>query len=334
MFQENVPLAGFSSYKIGGPARYFFEAKNIEELKRAVEKAGKENLKIFILGGGTNVLFGDEGFDGLVLRPAFGFMKRSDGKVSAGAGVLMSDLVNFAIENELGGLEWAGGLPGTLGGAIRGNAGAFKGEIKDVIESVKSFDIRTLNEIERNFQECCFGYRSSVFKNDSGKEIIVSAVLNFSKGDKNEIKKSVEEKISYRKERHPMESPNVGSIFKNIPVSQIDADIEQIDADTIRVNPRLRPASDGQARSSPRLSAFTAPVKSDPFPVVPAAFIISEAGLKGVRSGNAMVSPKHPNFIVNTLDAKASDVKNLINLVKNEVKKKFGIELEEEIIFA
>ena len=120
-----------------------------------------------------------------------------------------------------------------------------------------------------------------------------------------------------------MEYPNIGSIFKNVPLSQINAEVTQINADTVRVHPR----------GNLRRSAFTAPVKNDPFPVVPAAYLIHAAGLKGVSSGGAMISPKHPNFIVNVLDAKAADVKKLIRLVTMKVRKQFGVKLEEEVMY-
>ncbi len=336
MFKENFPIHTLTSYKIGGPARYFFEAKNPDELKMAIKEIKKRNLEFFVLGGGTNLLIGDEGFPGLVLKPSINFIESSGEEVSVGAGVSMFDLINFSIERGLSGLEWAGGLPGTVGGAIRGNAGCFGGEIKDIVKNVKSLDTETLREIERSFSDCGFGYRSSIFKSSPGKEIILSATLGLKKGDAEEIGKSVNEKISYRRERHPLEYPNAGSIFKNIPVSRINADITQINADTIRVHTRppanVSNAGKWRAGNNPRQSAFTAPVKIDPFPVIPAAYIISEAGLKGVSAGGAMISPKHPNFIVNVFGAKSSDVKALINLVKSEIKNKFDIELEEEII--
>ena len=307
MFKENVSLSEFSSYKIGGPARYFFEAKNADELKKAVEEAKKRNLEFLVLGGGTNFLIGDEGYPGLVLKPSIDFMEINGEEVSAGAGTLMHDLVAFSAERGLSGLEWAGGLPGTVGGAIRGNAGAFGGEIKDSVKKVKSLNTSTLEEIERNAPDCDFGYRQSIFKNQPNKEIIISAVFSLMKGESEKIKTSVNEKISYRKERHPMEHPNAGSIFKNVDVKKIPEN---------------------------QIARFKKSIKTDPCPVVPPAYIISEAGLKGLSCGGAMVSPKHPNFIVNVSDAKSSDVRNLINIAKTEVKNKFGIDLEEEIISA
>lgn len=322
MFKENISLATLGSYRIGGPARYFSMPQTMAGLAGAIREAKKNNLDMFVLGGGTNVLPKDDGFEGLVLKPDLRDLAVSGENISAGAGVPMAELLNYSITHSLSGLEWAGGLPGTLGGAIRGNAGAFGGEMKDVVKSVRSIHTDTLEEIEREASACDFEYRSSVFKKANGREIITSAVLRLKKGDLSDIRRITMERIAYRETRHPMEYPNIGSIFKNVPVPQIDADIAQINADTINVNPR----------GDQRISAFTAPVKNDPFPVVPAAYLISEAALKGVSFGGAMISPKHPNFIVNVLDAKASDVETLIGLVKNEVRKKFGVVLEEEII--
>ncbi len=220
----------------------------------------------------------------------------------------MSDLLDFTAKNGLAGLEWAGGLPGTVGGAIRGNAGAFGSETKDAILEVTSIDIskKDIKLVKRNNLECKFGYRNSFFKQYDGREIITEAIFSFQKGEPAAIAKAIVEKINYRKMRHPMEYPNIGSIFKNVDLKII---------------------------AKNRQEDFLHVVKSDPFPVVPTAYLITEAGLKGVSFGGAMISSKHPNFIVNSLNASSSDVKHLIKLVKVTVKKKFGIELEEEIIY-
>ena len=320
--RQNVILKKYSNYKIGGPARFFFEAKNIDEVKWAVEEARKQKLKVFILGGGTNLLISDAGYDGLVLKPNISFLRRTGDEIEAGAGVSITELLNYAITHSLSGLEWAGGLPGTLGGAIRGNAGCFGGEIKDSVKEVESFDIERGEWRKRNNKECEFGYRNSVFKKPDGREVILSATFELKNGNSAEIRKSILSKIKYRKSKQPLQYPNIGSIFKNVPLAQINADITQIDADTVRIHPR----------GNPRKSAFTVLVKTDPFPIIPAAHLITLAGLKGTRSGGAMISPKHGNFIVNVGNAKAADVKKLINLVKRKIKDKFGIKLEEEIV--
>ena len=313
MFQSKVDLKKFSNYKIGGGADYFFSAKNTEELIGVVAVAKKNNLPIFILGGGTNLLINDSGFRGLVLKPDIQKLKiekldKTNVFVRVGAGVLVSELLNFLISQSLSGMEWAGGLPGTVGGAIRGNAGAFSGETKDTVTEVISLGIaeKKSKVISRNNKACKFGYRNSIFKLQNGNEIILEAIFVLKKGEQKIIQKATEEKINYRRLRHPMEYPNIGSIFKNV---------------------------DFKFFSKKQQKDLAAIVKKDPFPVVPTAYLIAESGLKGVSYGGAMISPKHPNFIVNALGANAQDVKTLINLVKASVKRKFGVRLEEEIIY-
>lgn len=317
-FKENVPLARFSHYKIGGPARYFFAPKNEEEMAWAVGEAKKRHLPVFILGGGTNLLISDRGFKGLVLKPNLRELAAYGTTVTVGAGVLVSDLLRFAIKRSLSGLEWAGGLPGTVGGAIRGNAGCFGGEIKDSIVSVRSFDIKTMKIVERRAHACDFGYRTSVFKKRGDQEIILSADLRLKKGNARAIAKGIKEKIDYRKKNHPLEYPNIGSIFKNVPLAFI--------------------YKKGTAKHKEALLAHSLvfkgsnfSVKTDPFPVISAAKLISEAGLRGAKTGGAQISMKHPNFIVNIAGARATDVKRLIARAKKSVWKKFKVQLEEEI---
>ncbi len=308
MFQEHVSLREFSNYKIGGKARYFYVPKTAEEVLKGIEKAQKEKLPIFILGGGTNLLIHDKGFAGLVIKPEITLLKVEGEKVRVGAGVSVADLLTLTIEQSLSGLEWAGGLPGTVGGAIRGNAGAFGGETKDLIEEVTSLDISgpAPKIVKRTRAESKFGYRSSIFKERDGKEIILEAVFNLQKGEKRAIQEAIESKIRYRQERHPIDLPNIGSIFKNVDWKDVPEEWQ---------------------------NKFSDKMKKDPFPVLPTAILLSEAGLKGVREGGAMFSPKHPNFIVNVEDATAEDVRKLIDVAKKTVKEKFGITLEEEVIY-
>ena len=216
----------------------------------------------------------------------------------------MAQAVLASAKAGLAGFEWGIGVPGTIGGSVRGNAGCFGGEIKDVVESVDSINLATLKDVRRTAPECGFSYRSSVFKENGGKEVIVSVVLKLNKGNGDEIKKAINEKIIYRTMRHPLEYPNIGSIFKNVRLTSV------------------------QRSQLPRVLSV---VKHDPFSVVPTAYLIAQTGLKGVASGGAMVSPKHPNFIVNVLDATAEDVRSLISLVKTEVKREFEIDLEQEV---
>lgn len=308
MFRENLSLAQFSSYKIGGPARFFCAPKEMRALKADLEawheREDRDSDRVFVLGGGTNLLIPEAGFNGLVLKPEFQDIERNGNSLRVGSGVLMSRLLEYAVREGLAGLEWAGGLPGTLGGAVRGNAGCFGGEIKDVVESVESMEVKTLKARVRDNASCRFGYRNSIFKENNGEEIIVAATLALHPGESGAIERVAREKIAYRKERHPLEYPNIGSIFKNVKAESF---------------------------SSAQLAEMGTIVKSDPFPVVPTAYLISQAGLKGVSYGGAMISPKHPNFIVNVLAARASDIEALIELAKGTVKREFGVALEEEV---
>ncbi len=316
ILSQNIPLKKYSNFKIGGPASYFYEFRTKEDLINALREwrdmGGKVN-NIFILGSGTNILWNDDPFEGLVLKDSSSFIKREKGLVIVDAGTLMPDLVGFCTQNSLSGLEWAGGLPGTVGGAIRGNAGAFLGEIGDSVWQVESLDIRTLEIQVRSREECNFGYRQSVFKNEEGRrpegsarrEIILSVKFKFKKGNAEEIKRSTQEKIDYRIDRHPLDLPNIGSTFKNVNLKKVSKKVAK---------------------------EFEKSIKPDPFPVVPAAKLLVGVGLRGKIIGGAQFSERHPNFIVNFNNAKATDVKELIALAKKEVKEKYNIDLEEEIM--
>jgi UDP-N-acetylmuramate dehydrogenase len=317
-FKENILLSNFSHYKIGGPARFFFDAKSADDVRWAVTEAKKRKVPVFVLGAGTNVLIGDDGFEGLVLRVAIKDIKVKGTTVTIGAGAPMADLVKFTITRSLTGMEWAGGLPGTVGGAVRGNAGCFGAETKDSVASVTSLDMKKMNLVTRTVRACAFGYRESVFKKKNTAEIILSATFTLAKGNKKEIARVIKERIAYRNERHPMEHPNIGSIFKNVPLRTVHA------RGSAQYKKALRDAA--LTLRGSRLG-----VKVDPVPVIFAARLIAESGLPGVSIGGAMISPKQPNFIVNVLGAQSSDVHNLIMLAKAEVRKKFGIPLEEEV---
>jgi len=229
----------------------------------------------------------------------------------------MTKLTAFAAKSSLTGLDWAGGLPGTLGGAIRGNAGCFGGEIKDNIKTVRSFHIKTMQPIMRNAAQCRFGYRTSIFKQCPG-EIILEATFRMKKGNAVEIAATLHKERKWRKAHHPLEYPNAGSVFKNVPLSQI-------------LKPHSKEYRDAVKNGTVQYRGSSFSVKTDPIPVVAAAKLIGESGLAGARHGGAMISPKHTNFIVNTGCATAHDVLALINLAQEKVYRRFAVHLEPEI---
>ncbi len=303
--ERNISLAKYSNYKIGGLSRYFVMAKTAEELREALREAKRKKLNVFILGSGTNLIIPDKGFNGLTIKIVIDYITLKGSRVTVGAGVLMEDLLDFALKNGLAGLACAGGLPGTVGGAVRGNAGAFKGETKDTIYSARTLNTKTLKEKVWSQRASRFSYRSSIFKERDGEEVVLEAVFSLRKGDRKKILAEMNDHVAYRKERQPLNYPNIGSIFKNVPLKNVPKKLHK---------------------------QFAPVIKTDPFPVVPTAYLIAEAGLKGKTHGGAMISPKHPNFIVNVSGAHARDVKALIALAQKEVKKKFGIRIEPEVI--
>ncbi|MDP2585719.1 MAG: UDP-N-acetylmuramate dehydrogenase [Candidatus Levybacteria bacterium] len=314
--QQNIPLKNYSNYKIGGMAKYFVQVETTEELKEVLRLANSlAQDKIAILGSGTNVLINDKGFDGLVILNRIGGITEGEGgNLTVGSGTLVRDLLAHCAENSLTGLEWAGGLPGTIGGAVRGNAGAFKGEIKDIVVAVESLDLKTasnvadaFNEKIRNNAQCQFTYRNSIFKSGDGvNEFITHVILALTLGDKKEIEEKIQQKVDYRNNRHPMDYPSIGSIFKNIPLDSLSHELQK---------------------------EFAPFVKMDPFPAVPTTKLLALCDLKGRRVGDAMISDKHPNFIINVDNATAEDVKALIEIAKQAVKEKYNLVLEEEIIY-
>jgi len=188
-FKKNVLLRNYTTFRIGGPAKYFSVAKNKEELIEAIKLAKKLKLPFFILGGGSNVLVSDKGFNGLVIK----------------FGQLLSSYVSK-------GLEWAVGIPGTIQGAVCSNAGAFKKSMKDVVKEVEVFDIKTGKiKIFKN-KDCKFSYRDSIFKHKKNL-IILSVRIKVKKSDPKKIKQY----LDYRKKTQPLNFPSAGSIFKNPP---------------------------------------------------------------------------------------------------------------------
>lgn len=301
--QENIELASYTTFKIGGNARYFVEVKSTEELKAALAWAEQKKQPVFVLAGGSNLIISSKGFAGLVIKVDLRGYDLNAPLLSAFTGATMGELVDVTTKAGLAGLEWAGGLPGTLGGAIRGNAGAFGGEIKDCIESVTTINVQSGKLAVWPNQDCLFDYRESRFKSDRS-EVIISAVMKLKPGSAKELETIAADHVAFRANRHPLEYPNAGSIFKNTP-------LEKVPVKWLERN-------------------FKDFVKNDPFPIVPSGKIIEDAGLRGFKKGKLEVSQKHANYIVNLGGATAEEVVELIKYIQQTVKTKFGIELEVE----
>ncbi len=314
---NNVLLSTILWYQIGGVAKTVLDVASKEDLYEALSYIKDNNIsKVFVLGLGSNLLFSDEGYDGVIIR----FLMQEDGQgvrllenniVESFAGEFLDSVIQAQFENGLVGLEWAGGLPGTVGAAVRGNVGAFGGEIKDIF--VKAHCIRLqengdYEEITLNRDEMDFSYRSSKVKSD--KLIVVSAQFQLREGNPEELLSAHEkyfENITYRQDKHPLDYPNCGSVFKNISRPE---DVARILESWDDIKELVNEKWHGK---------------------VSMGYIIDRLGLKGREIGGAQISEKHQNFIVNKGGAKASDVKNLIVEVEEEMQESFGITPEVEI---
>jgi UDP-N-acetylmuramate dehydrogenase len=305
-FKENESLAHHSSFRIGGPAKLYVEAATVADVVAAQERAETEKLPIFVFSGGSNVLFSDTGFPGVVVRIAIrGIQTRGDGSVSVGAGEKLTDLVTAACDAGLSGLERLSGVPGSVGGAIRGNAGAFGTETGKLVASVKAFDRKTGEVRELNRDECGFGYRMSTFKNDPDL-IVLSAEFKLSPGhDPESLRDTSEEIVSTREEKHPQDVFSAGSFFMN-PVVDDQELREEFTRDA------------GKPPKDERL---------------PAGWLIDQVGLRGKTIGHAKISEMHPNYILNTGGATAEEVLTLVSIVKQKIRDELNVQMHPEVQF-
>ena len=274
----DVPMSKYTWMKVGGPADFYIEPADKNDVVSLIEYFRERHYAWMILGRGSNVLVSDEGIRGAVINVENGLagIHREKNMVIAEAGVRLTKFVDFCIQNELAGVEMLAGIPGTIGGAVAMNAGAHGGEIADHLLEVEVIHDGMLQSIKKDQES--FSYRRSRFAED----VVLGASFQLDHEDKEKLAAIRRECILKRNESQPLEYPNLGSMFKNPP------------------------------------HTF-------------AARLIEQAGLKGKRVGDAQVSEKHANFIVNRGNAKAADIVTLIDLVKRTVYQNSGLKLELEV---
>lgn len=211
----NEPMSKHTSFKIGGPAECFIKAQSIEQLKNILEYAKKKNIKLTIVGNGSNILVSDQGIQGIVLKIDIEKLeeKIEEEKIilTVGSGVKLGTLAQKCLKEGITGLEFASGIPGTIGGAIRMNAGAHGSEMKDIVKTVTYMD-RNIEIHKITNEQAKFEYRKSLFVNSD--YIILETEIQLKKGKLEEIKEKMEEYAKYRKEKQPIEYPSAGSTFK------------------------------------------------------------------------------------------------------------------------
>lgn len=336
-FTLNYPLSEITTFHIGGKADYFVSVKNPIELDEALRQAMEKSLPVLVLGRGSNVLASDDGFRGLVIQNQIkGITLNADNSLKVGAGEYWDDVVTFAISKNLGGIECLSAVPGSAGGAAVQNIGAYGQTLGDLVTEVVAIEISSGKEKVFTASECEFGYRTSWFKKNPNKYVVTEFTIRLNpQAPANtsyaHVAKHFEGKphptlgevrefiIRLRASKGYLimlgyESYNTaGSFFKNPVVSE-------------DVYTPLR-----EVLGSPDLNRFW-PMKDGV--KIAAAFLMQEAGFgKGYREGAVGISPKHSLSLVNFGGATSQDVKNLAEKIKETVYKKFGIRLEEEVLY-
>jgi UDP-N-acetylmuramate dehydrogenase len=217
--KKNIALSDYTTFKIGGPAKYFYAATSQKEFLKAISLAKESKLPFFILGGGSNILVSDNGFDGLVIKNQCSDFRIEDNMIFAESGVPLANLVSASMGKQLAGLQWGAGIPGTLGGAIRGNTGAFGEAVGDILKEVEVFNIET-GKIEKLLKsDCQFSYRESLFKKNHNL-VILSARLELIENNSQEAEQNRQKMVNYLNNRHntqPLQFPSAGCVFKNPP---------------------------------------------------------------------------------------------------------------------
>ena len=279
-YKENISLSKCTTYKVGGEAKLMVWPNSINDLSSLLDMLNKEKIKYKVLGNGSNVIFSDQIYDGVIIKlDELNNIEINDTTVVVGAGVSLVKLSYKVASEGLSGLEFAAGIPATIGGAVYMNAGAYKSDMSEVVNEVKvltpDLEIITMknNELE-------YSYRSSFFQRHPNY-ICLEATLELSHGNKDEIREIIESRREKRLETQPLEYPSAGSVFRN--------------------------PEDNYAGK-----------------------LIEDCNLKGYKIGGAEVSIKHANFIINSNNATAEDVRSLIKYVHDTVLEKTGYDLKVE----
>jgi len=278
--EQNHPLAPHTWYRLGGPADFFIRPRSVKDLKEIVRRCNENHIRTHVLGFGSNLLVSDDGVRGAVIKlqgDEFGRTQFEGPKVTAWAGAELSKLVLDCVEKGLSGVEGLTGIPGSLGGAVRMNAGGSFGDLGAAVDSVTLLDIHG-NVYEKKKPELIFDYRSVNIR----AKFILNAQLTLTPADPERIMRTVKESWIYKKNSQPLNTRNCGCVFKNPPGAAAGA-------------------------------------------------LIDRAGLKGRQVGGAVVSEKHANFIVARDGCTSRDILQLIEIIKEEVRAKFEVELELEL---
>ncbi|HEY1494912.1 MAG TPA: UDP-N-acetylmuramate dehydrogenase [Candidatus Solibacter sp.] len=294
-----TPLSLYTRFGIGGPADLFAETRDEAAFMAAITAARESGTAVMVTGGGTNLIVSDAGFRGLVVRFADDTLSADRDRVTAGAGAVLQDLVDFANHRGLKGLETLAGIPGWVGAAVYGNAGAYGHSISERVAAVRFFDGGAVRVFDH--AQCEFAYRESIFKR-SKDWIIFSVELRMEAGDAGELERTSADILKVRNEKFPPTMKCAGSIFKNFLIKELPAQVAG-----------LVPASVVREGK------------------VPAAWFLEQVGAKGMKLGGIQVADYHANLIYNAGEGTARELCAVIAELKGRVRERFGIEVEEEV---
>lgn len=299
--QKNVSFTTLTTVKIGGPAKAYLEVASLTELTEVTSFCALHSVPFFILGGGSNLLVADNGLDALVIKIGIkGILKDNQGLLKVSAGTVLQDLIDFSIKNSLSGLHKMTGIPGTVGGAIYGNAGAYGQMIGNHVMAVVAFDPKTGQVINLTHQECGFEYRDSSFKRNG--LIIIEALFDLPKGDTQTLVSESAQCLTLRQIKYKPGTLCPGSFFKNLFTKDI-----------------------------PKSALAKLPPRKDTFGKTPAFVFIEALGLKGRQIGQIKIAPYHGNLFINSGGGQAKDFWQLAKECFDKTKEGFGVVLEPEV---
>lgn len=298
--KDNESLSSYTTLKIGGPALGLIEVFRTEDLTEITKIALENKIKFLVIASGSDLLVSDSGYDGLVIvNKTRGIDLVSDTEIEAFSGAVLQDLVDFANQHSLAGFENMAGIPGSVGGAIYGNAGAYGQSVSDNLVSVNFFDGLSTQEMTKD--QCKFTYRESVFKNNKSW-VVLSAKFSLKNGDANELTSKSKETMALRAKKYPPGIKCPGSFFKNILASELSSEVlKNIPEDKIV------------------------------YGKIPAGYLLEEVGAKGDKIGGIEIASYHANLFMNNGEGNASDFFELARKYKVKVKEKFNIILEPEV---
>ncbi len=345
--KSNEPMAKHTTFKIGGPAEFFVTVEETNALIALIQYLNEQGVAWFIVGGGSNMLAGDQGYKGVVIK-----LKTQNSKVTrlrshelrrgeetqtknsktelfAEAGCITVAIAQLSMQNRLTGFEWGVGVPGTIGGAVRGNAGAMGGEMKDSVAKVTV--LRDGEIIELSNPDCKFSYRESIFKHNN--DVILSVILQLRPAKNQNSMKQALEYLQYRNKTQPQGFASTGCIFKNYELKSQNSKVTRLRSHEVRRGEETE-TQNLKLKSDLLLKFPNDTEKINHFfdiGKISVGWLVEKAGMKGVQIGQAKVSETHGNFVVNLGSARAEDVLMLVDAIKQKVYTTCGIQIEEEI---